>query len=97
MAGASESKRDQAARVLSNLLATTPYQHPDTIPLLVDLIVDAAKEEVRAELAEREEERRWHALKAAVDGSFDGPLGEAFWAEYCPLKAKREAAGKDVD
>jgi hypothetical protein len=98
-----ESKRDQAARVLSNLLATTLYQHRDTIPLLVGLIVDAAKEEIRAELAEQAEqaeERRWHALKAVADNSDGVYLGleaREFWEEYRALKAKREAAGKSTD
>jgi hypothetical protein len=92
-----ESKRDQAARALSNLLDTTPYQHRDTIPLLIGLIVDAAKEEIRAELAEQAEERHWHELKAVVDEPDDAPLGREFWAEYRALKSRREAAGKSTD
>jgi hypothetical protein len=102
MSETGESKRDQAARALSNLLDTTPYQHRDTIPLLVGLVIDAAKEEIRAELAGREEqaeERRWHRLKAMIDGPDAGPLplGEEFWAEYWALKAKRKAAGKGTE
>jgi hypothetical protein len=98
MAEASKSKRDQAAKVLSNLLATTPYQHRDTIPLLVDLIVDAAKEEIRAELAEQAEERRWQEMKAAVsEASMPHWLSREFCEEWRALRAKREAAGKSTD
>jgi hypothetical protein len=95
-----ESKRDQAVRAFSNLLDTTPYHHRDTIPFLIGLIIDAAKEEIRAELAEQAEERRWHAMKAVADhpdGVYLGLEAREFWAEYWALKAKREAAGKTVD
>jgi hypothetical protein len=95
MSEAGESKRDQAARALSNLLDTTPYHHRDTIPLLVGLIIDAAKEEIRAELAEQEEDR-WHWMNLIL-GLCDGPQSPAFWEEYGALKVKRAAAGKKVD
>jgi hypothetical protein len=104
---AGESKRDQATRALTNFLGTYPYHHRDTPRLVVALIVDAAKEEIRAELAERDEEDRWHELteQDAEDRwhemrnikLFDGPQSRAFHEEYRALKAKREAAGKETD
>jgi hypothetical protein len=97
MGEAGESKRDQAARALTNFLGTYSYHHSDAPRFVIDLIVDVAKEEIRAELAEQAEERRWCTLKAAVDGPADGPLGEKFWAEYWAAKAKREAAGKSTE
>jgi hypothetical protein len=89
-----ESKRDQAVKVLREILATIPYWG-DRSATLINLIVDAAKEEIRAELEEREEERRWHAMEAVIGepGMFCS-LGREFWAEYQALKAKRAAAGK---
>lgn len=96
MGEASESKRDQAARVLGNLLETTPYHHRDTIPLLVGLIVDAAKEEIRAELTEEYEEDRWWEMRRII-GMCDSPNTPEFWEEYRELKAKREASGKSTD
>jgi hypothetical protein len=97
MAETGESKRDQAVVALCKILASAPYRDVARLTTFVGLIVDAAREEIRAELAEEAEERRWHALNAAVYGPDDGPLGEAFWEEWRALKAKREAAGKSTD
>jgi hypothetical protein len=69
----------------------------ERIRSVVDLIVDAAREEIRAELAEQAEERHWRWMKAVASGPSDEILGREFWAEFLALKAKREAAGKKVD
>jgi hypothetical protein len=93
---AGESKRDQAARALNNFLGTYPYHHRDTPRFVVDLIIDAAKEEIRAEMAEQDEEDRWWQMRRII-GMCDGPQTDAFWEEYLALKAKREAAGKSTE
>jgi hypothetical protein len=90
-----ESKRDQAVKVLREILATIPYWG-DRSATFVDLIVDAAKEEIRAELAEQEEEDRWHWMNLIL-GLCDGPQSPAFWEEYGALKAKRAVAGKSTE
>jgi hypothetical protein len=101
------SKRDEAKeafeiwiRVGANNDPDMPWTDDDIkeVHFVVDLIVDAAKEEIRAELAEQAEERRWHALKAMVDGSTTSHwLGGEFVEEWRALRAKREAAGKSTD
>jgi hypothetical protein len=65
----------------------------ERIRSVVDLIIDAAKEEIRAELTEQAEEDRWHWMNLIL-GLCDGPQSPAFWEEYRALKAKREAAGR---
>jgi hypothetical protein len=100
------SKRDDAKDAFERWIRlgadnedAMPWSDDDTkeVRFVVDLIVDAAKEEIRAELAEQAEERRWHRMKAIADAPCDGPLGNDFWEEWQALKAKREAAGKTVD
>jgi hypothetical protein len=48
-----ESKRDQAVEALCQILATLPCPGI-RMATFVNLVIDAAKEEVRAELAEQE-------------------------------------------
>jgi hypothetical protein len=100
------SKRDEArdqfamwitAAIDNGRAVSWDRVNTDRIRSVVDLIVDAAKEEIRAELAEQEEERRWHWMKAVAGGPSDEILGREFWAEYQALKAKREAAVKKVN
>jgi hypothetical protein len=90
---AGESKRDQAAKMLGRILAM-PYRSTQ-LATLVGLIIDAAKEEIRAEMAEQAEERRWQEMERTI--SLETPHSPMFWEEYRALKAKREAAGKSTD
>jgi hypothetical protein len=93
-----ESKRDQAVEVLCEILARLPCPGITRPATFVGLVIDAAKEEIRAELAEQAEEDRWHVLKAMVDGSTTSHwLGGEFVEEWRALRAKREAAGKSTD
>jgi hypothetical protein len=101
------SKRDEAKeafeiwiRVGANNDPDMPWTNDDIkeVHFVVDLIVDAAKEEIRAELAEQAEEQHWHNLKAMADGpGMPHSLGREFMEEWRALKAKREASGKSIE
>jgi hypothetical protein len=92
-----ESKRDQAVAMACETLVTFYPGEKDRTAALVNLLIDAAKEEIRAELAEQAEERHWRWMKAVADGPSDEILGREFWAEFLALKAKRKAMGKSTD
>jgi hypothetical protein len=91
-----ESKRDQAVEVLCEILARLPSPGTTRPTTFVGLVIDAAKEEIRAELAEQEEERRWQEMER-IFWMNDGPQTPEFWEEWDALTAKREAAGKSTD
>jgi hypothetical protein len=100
------SKRDEArdqfamwitAAIDNGRAVSWDRVNTERIRSVVDLIVDAAKEEIRAELAEQAEEQHWHRMKAAADNSGGVYYGQEFWEEWRALKAKRKAMGKSTD
>jgi hypothetical protein len=92
MVDPSESKRDQAVEVLCEILTRLPCSGVLRLATFVDLVVEAAKEEVRAELAED----RYNQMRRII-AKCNEPWTQAFWAEWEDVKAKREAAGKNTE